>query len=78
MKEKTKKRIKGSISIFLVIIMVPMMCLSGLIVDGSRVELAKASMSSAGDLTMNSALANYDTVLKDVYGLFAMSQTAIL
>lgn len=76
MKEKTKKRIKGSISIFLVIIMVPMMCLSGLIVDGSRVELAKASMSSAGDLTMNSALANYDTVLKDVYGLFAMSQTA--
>lgn len=76
MKEKTKNRIKGSISIFLVIIMVPMMCLSGLIVDGSRVELAKASMSSAGDLTMNSALANYDTVLKDVYGLFAMSQTA--
>lgn len=76
MKEKTKKRIKGSISIFLVIIMVPMMCLSGLIVDGSRVELAKAAMSSAGDLTMNSALANYDTVLKDVYGLFAMSQTA--
>lgn len=76
MKEKTKKRIKGSVSIFLVIIMVPMMCLSGLIVDGSRVELAKASISSAGDLTMNSALANYDTVLKDVYGLFAMSQTA--
>ena len=76
MKEKTKKRIRGSISIFLVIIMVPMMCLSGLIVDGSRVELAKASMSSAGDLAMNSALANYDTVLKDVYGLFAMSQTA--
>lgn len=76
MKEKIKKRIKGSISIFLVIIMVPMMCLSGLIVDGSRVELAKASISSAGDLTMNSALANYDTVLKDVYGLFAMSQTA--
>lgn len=76
MKEKTKNRIKGSISIFLVIIMVPMMCLSGLIVDGSRVELAKAAMSSAGDLTMNSALANYDTVLKDVYGLFAMSQTA--
>ena len=76
MKEKKDKRIKGSISIFLVIIMVPMMCLSGLIVDGSRVELAKASMSSAGDLTMNSALANYDTVLKDVYGLFAMSQTA--
>lgn len=75
MKEKMTKRIKGSISIFLVIIMVPMLCVSGLLVDGSRVELAKSSVSSAGDLTMNSALANYDTVLKDVYGLFAMSQS---
>ena len=76
MSYKMQKRIQGSVSIFLVIIMVPMICISGLIVDGSRAELAKASVSSAGDLTMNAALANYDTVLKDVYGLFAMSQTA--
>lgn len=76
MNYKMQKRIRGSVSIFLVIIMVPMICVSGLIVDGSRAELAKASVSSAGDLTMNAALANYDTVLKDVYGLFAMSQTA--
>lgn len=74
MNQKSIKRIRGSVSIFLVIIMIPMICTAGLIVDGSRVELAKAQVSSAGDLTMNSALANYDTVLKEVYGLFAMSQ----
>lgn len=73
-KKRTKQRIRGSISIFLVIILVPMIALSGLIVDASRVQLAKSMVSSSGDLTMNSALANYDTVLKDVYGLFAMSQ----
>ncbi|MBU3112343.1 DUF5702 domain-containing protein [Clostridium lacusfryxellense] len=74
MSRKTKKRIEGSISIFLVIILVPMICLSGLIVDASRVQLGKSMVASAGDLTMNSGLANYDTVLKDVYGLFAVSQ----
>lgn len=74
MKEKTKKRIQGSISVLLVIILLPMMTFSALIVDMSRVNMAKQMMSSAGDLTMNTALANYDTILKDVYGLFAMSQ----
>lgn len=74
LKEKTKKRIRGSISVLLVIILLPMMTFSALIVDMSRINMAKQMMSSAGDLTMNSALANYDTILKDVYGLFAMSQ----
>ena len=74
MKEKTKKRIQGSISVLLVIILLPMMTFSAIIVDISRVNMAKQMMSSAGDLTMNTALANYDTILKDVYGLFAMSQ----
>lgn len=74
MKEKTKKRIQGSISVLLVIILLPMMTFSAVIVDLSRINMAKQMMSSAGDLTMNTALANYDTILKDVYGLFAMSQ----
>lgn len=74
LKEKTKKRIRGSISVLLVIILLPMMTFSALIVDMSRINMAKQMMSSAGDLTMNTALANYDTILKDVYGLFAMSQ----
>lgn len=74
MKQKTKKKIQGSISVLLVIILLPMLTFSALIVDMSRVNMAKQMLSSAGDLTMNTALANYDTILKDVYGLFAMSQ----
>lgn len=65
---------QGSISILMIIILLPMMTLSGLIVDTSRINMARQMMSSAGDLAMNTALANYDTILKDVYGLFAMSQ----
>lgn len=65
---------KGAISIFLVIIMVPMLTLSGLFVDAGRVKLSKSVMDSAGDLAMNTALTNYDIVLKDLYGLFATAQ----
>lgn len=74
MNEKIKKRIRGSITVLLVIILLPMMTFSAVIVDTSRINMARSMISSSGDLAMNTALANYDTILKDVYGLFAMSQ----
>lgn len=74
MKQKTRKRIQGSISVLLIIILLPTMVLSALIVDTSRTNMARSMVSGAGDLAINSALADYDTILKDVYGLFAMSQ----
>lgn len=73
-RKKAWKAAQGSISIFLVIILVPVISVAGLIVDASRYQLAQSEVSAAADLTMNSALADYDTVLKEVYGLFAMSQ----
>lgn len=65
---------KGAVSIFLVIILVPMLTLSSIMVDSSRIKLGKAMAESAGDLTLNTALTNYDSLIKEVYGLFAMSQ----
>lgn len=55
--------------------MLPTMLFSALMVDISRLNLAKSMVSSAGDVALNSALADYDTVLKDVYGLFSITQT---
>ncbi len=68
------KKTKGAVSIFLVIILVPMMTVSALFVDASRISLARSVAASAGDLTLNTALTDYDTVLKDMYGLFATAQ----
>lgn len=65
---------KGAISVFLVIVLVPMLVVSSLFVDISRVELAKSVAESSGVVTLNTALTNYDAVLKDMYGLFATSQ----
>lgn len=65
---------RGAVSIFLVIILVPMMTLSALFVDAGKVSLGKSVASSAGDLALNTALTDYDTDLKEFYGLFATAQ----
>lgn len=68
------RKTKGAVSIFLVIILVPVMTVSSLFVDASKVKLARGVASSAGDLALNTALTDYDTMLKDMYGLFATAQ----
>lgn len=64
----------GAVSIFLIIVLVPILMVSSIFVDMSRIKLAGAMAESAGDLTLNTALTNYDAVLKNMYGLFATSQ----
>ncbi len=62
---------RGAISIFLVIILVPMLVMSSVVVDVSRVNLGEAMAVSAGDLAANTVLTNYDYQLKEMYGLMA-------
>jgi len=68
------RKTKGAVSIFLVIILVPMLTVSSLFVDASKVALARGVAESAGDLALNTALTDYDTKLKEMYGLFATAQ----
>ena len=65
---------KGSISLFLAIILLPMMTVAGLVVDSARISTAKTNLANASDLAMNAALSEYDKILYDVYGLFAISE----
>lgn len=64
---------RGAISVFLTLILVPVLIFSGIIVDISRLYAAKTVISGVGDLTMNAALARYDKQLKDSYGLITMA-----
>ncbi len=65
---------RGSICVFLTLILVPVLLFSGIIVDASRLFASKTVVSGAGDLTMNAALAQYYKNLKDGYGLTAMAK----
>lgn len=68
-------RCKGSVSIFLVIILVPVIVVCSVFVDVSRMKLAKGLVNSAGDLTLTTAMSYYDLELNDYYGLLASSQS---
>ncbi|MDO5407851.1 MAG: DUF5702 domain-containing protein [Eubacteriales bacterium] len=72
MKLFEKKRTRGAISIFLVMIIVPTMLLSAVLIDGSRMASARAITQEATDLAAASALSAYNQELKDTYGLFAI------
>lgn len=65
----------GAVSVFLSIVLVPIIVISSIFVDVSRVKLAKAEVAAAGDLAMNTLMANYDTDLNDFYGLMASVQS---
>lgn len=73
-KAKMLRAANGAVSVFMIIILVPMMTLACLFVDMSRRRLAQSVVDSAGDLALNTALTQYDTLLENYYGLFASSQ----
>lgn len=72
---KLFKKKNGAVSVFLTIILVPVLVICFLFVDVSRAKLAASVVSSAGDLTLNTALTQYDKTLNDYYGLMASSQS---
>ena len=65
---------RGSISLFLAAILLPCLAFAGLLVDSANLHLSRSIVESSGEMAASSALANYDTVLNDVYGLFAITQ----
>lgn len=64
----------GAVSVFLIIILVPSLLVASIFVDLGRVHMAKAMGESAADLALNSLLTNYDSDLKDWYGMVASCQ----
>lgn len=68
------KKTKAAISIFLILIFVPMMTMGSIFVDSSRFAMAKSVATSAADLTLNTLLTNYDKQLNDYFGLIASCQ----
>ncbi|WP_066497504.1 DUF5702 domain-containing protein [Abyssisolibacter fermentans] len=67
-------RQKGAISIFLCIILLVVMTLTGLMVDNARIRVANTQAQRATLVSINSALAGYNEDLKNDWGLFALSQ----
>lgn len=66
---------KGTISVFLCLILLPTILVGGMTVDASRIYLSKVVISDAGEMAMNAGLAQYNEILHDEYGLLVMDQS---
>ena len=65
---------RGTITVFVTLIMIPVILLNAFIVDMTRVKLYGNQAVMVADNVAEAALTNYDNLLKEMYGLFAMSQ----
>lgn len=65
----------GTISVFLCLILLPVILVGGMTVDASRIALSKVIISDAGEMAMNAGLAQYNEELHDEYGLLVMNQS---
>lgn len=68
-----KRAVQGSVTIFLIIIMLPMLIFSCSVIDICKIFMARNSTDGALSIAMNSRLASYDDILKDMYGILASS-----
>lgn len=66
---------RGSVSVFLILVLMPLFSGTYLAVDAGRTAAARTRLEGALDLTGNAALNDYDEALKDCYGLFAMAKS---
>lgn len=64
----------GAISVFLCLILLPVLLLGGMTADAARIYMSKVVISDAGEMAMNAGLAQYQAALHDEYGLFVMEK----
>ncbi|NLG87937.1 MAG: hypothetical protein GX494_01765 [Clostridiaceae bacterium] len=65
-------RLRGSITVFMSIILSALIAFTGIIVDASRLKIAKKHAQAAVQLSVQSALTQYHAPLKEHYGLMSM------
>lgn len=65
---------QGVITVFVIMIMVPVVVITGLMVDVARAKLFASQVAMASDSYGEAVLSVYDNVLKELYGLFSLTQ----
>ena len=68
------KKYKGAVSVFLIIVLFTTILFGGLLIDATRILLAKRFIRNTIDSAARSALSYYDTNLSNEYGLFAVDE----
>ncbi len=66
---------RGTITVLVSLIMIPVFVITGLFVDFSRYALGRSQATMVADAYGEAVLSEYDNVLKNLYGLFSVTQS---
>ena len=69
---KLRNDCKGAVTVFVTLILLPALLITGIGVDVARIYSANSIVHDANQMAANSALASYDALLQDLYGLFGI------
>lgn len=64
----------GIITVMVTLLMIPMVVISGLMVDASRIKMYSSQATMAADSYAEAVLREYEYILKDIYGLYSVTQ----
>ncbi|MCL2425324.1 MAG: DUF5702 domain-containing protein [Oscillospiraceae bacterium] len=66
--------IKGGVTVMVTLLIIPSILVSGTALDLARIYSTRSATENANQLAANAILTQYDALLKDVYGLFAVME----
>ena len=68
------KDTKGAVTVFVTLLLIPAMLVSGTAVDLVRIHTARSIVQDANQLAANAVLTQYDALLKDLYGVMGVAK----
>lgn len=73
--QKLRRDCRGAVTVFVTLMLIPAVLVSGSGVDIARLYTARSEIRDANQLAANSALASYNALLQDLYGLFGIMKS---
>jgi len=65
---------KGAVTVFVTLLLIPAVLISGTAVDLARLHTARSVLQDANQLAANTVLTQYNALLYDLYGLFGVAE----
>jgi len=73
--QKFLKNTKGAVTVFVTLLLIPAILISGTAVDLARIHTARSIVQDANRLASNAVLSQYNALLYDLYGIFGVAET---
>jgi len=68
------KNTKGAVTVFVTLLLIPAILVSGTAVDLARIYTARSIIQDANQLAANTVLTQYNALLHDLYGVFGVAK----